>query len=90
MVKPLRTIFQESEIARNLRDKVKELPIRQVIQRLRNNNLSDIGLTQDQRERLIRFEIREIAIPGLTPVWNSEVNVALCLVPEPQRVPTDG
>ena len=38
----------------------------------------------------MRFEIREIAIPGLTPVWNSEVNVALGLVPEPQRVPTDG
>ena len=30
-----------------------------------------------------------MAIPGLTPVWNSEVDVAPALVPEPERVPTD-
>ena len=89
MAKPLRNIFQE-RIARNSRDEVNELPIRQVIQRLRDNNLGDRGPTQDQRERLMRFEIREMSIPGLTPVWNSEVDVAPALVPEPRRVPTEG
>ena len=87
MAKPLRKIFQESEIARNLRDEVKELPIRQVIQRLRDNNLSDRGPTQDQRECLMRFEIREMAIPGLTPVC---ADVASALVSEPQRIPNKG
>ena len=85
MAKPLRKLYQECEVARNLRDQIRELSVRQVIQRLRENNLNDRGPSTEQRDRLIRFELRAMAIPGVVPVWNAEVDVAQDYLEEQQR-----
>ena len=66
----LRNIYKKSELARNLRDGIRELSLAQVTNRLRENQLSTRGLTDELYERLIRFEIRELELPEADVVWS--------------------
>ena len=75
MAESLRNIFKKSELARNIRDEIRQLNFRQVIRRLRDNNLNDQGHTDELADRLIRFEIREV-VPDITVAWYPERDVA--------------
>ena len=75
MAESLRNIYKRSEIARTIRDGVKELNIEQINVALKKNNLSTKGTTADLAERLIRFEIRE-KDPNVTVRWDDAVDIA--------------
>ena len=59
MAESLRNIYKRSEVARTIRDEVKDLSLEQVTNALRAHNLCTRGTTVDLVDRLIRFQVRE-------------------------------
>ena len=75
MAESLRNVYKRSELARTIRDGVKDLTLEQITNALRRNNLSTRGLTGELEERLIRFEIRE-QVPDVTVRWDDALDLA--------------
>ena len=75
MAMSMRDICKRSTAAKEIKNSIKELSQRQIVQRLRENKLSTRDLTSELADRLIRFEIYR-CIPEANVFWNDAEDVA--------------